>query len=87
MIIKDVHRNKLHNELLAKDINLIGVFAIDDTDYGAEINFDDGTDMTLVQSVLDTHDPTPIPTINPEDVLNAKIEVQTINTLIDLGVI
>lgn len=69
----DVHRNKLHQELVNAGIKVISVLAIDDNEIGAEIEFAKGTDMTLVQRIIDAHDPTPIP-IPLSDIEKIRIE-------------
>lgn len=86
----NVNTIKLHGELISRGIQPILVendAKEQEIANNTYITFADDTDMQLVQSVLDAHNPITIPTISPDDVLNAKIEVQTINTLIDLGVI
>lgn len=88
MILKNVHRNKLHKELWDAGINChVTSINNDFSEIGADIKFDDDTDMILAQSIIDAHDPFLLPTVSNDEILNAKIEVQTINTLIDLGVI
>ena len=62
MIIENVLRNKLHDELCANGINPKSVDAIEGTKpIGASITFEEGTDMELVQQIIDNHDPTPLP--------------------------
>lgn len=85
MIINNINVPKLHQELCDNQIYPNPV--LDLGQGSGEFRFADGTNLQKVQLIIDAHDPTPIPRIDPDDVLNAKIEVQTINTLIDLGVI
>lgn len=58
---ENVNRNKLHTELQNAGIKTDYVGAIDGTQIGCEIEFQDGTDMTSVQQIVDSHDPTPLP--------------------------
>lgn len=80
IIYKNIHRNKLHQELIdgGIDATKITVKALDGTDYGASIDFADGTDMTLVQSIIEAHDPTPIPSA-PSEVEQIRLEVARSN--------
>lgn len=66
MILQNVLRNKLHQELVNGGVGVTTVFAIDDSEYGANITFDNGTNMELVQQIIDAHDPTPIPALLSE---------------------
>ncbi|WP_342471650.1 hypothetical protein MHH70_12595 [Metasolibacillus sp. FSL H7-0170] len=59
MIIKNVNVAKLHTEFNAQGIYPNPVFALENGD--GEFTFAEGTDMTIVQSIIDAHDPTPIP--------------------------
>lgn len=62
MKIENVLRNKLHDELIEKGIVLKSIEAIvGDSQIGADIDFAEGTDMGLVQQIIDAHDPTPLP--------------------------
>lgn len=63
MIYREVLRNKLHHELIVGGIDTSGMLvqSIDDSEFGADITFTEGTDMELVQSIIDAHDPTPLP--------------------------
>lgn len=61
MIIQNVNRNKFHTELQSQGIETVTVLAIDESPIGAEIIFPEGTDMALVQQVIDSHDLTPLP--------------------------
>lgn len=73
MILENVNRNKLHQELADAGV-LCNVFALNNTQIGAEISFGDGTDMDLVQQIIDAHDPTPIPSKPSElDILKTKL--------------
>jgi len=65
MQINNINPTKLHDELIKAGI--IPVMVTNDAvdgDYIAlntVIIFADGTDMTAVQAIIDTHDPTPLP--------------------------
>lgn len=56
-----VNRNKIHTELQNAGVETEYVGGINTTDIGCEIIFKAGTDMTLVQQIIDAHDPTPLP--------------------------
>ena len=59
MIIKNVNVIKLHSEF-----NGVGIYpypVIVNPNSSANFNFIEGTDMNLVQSIIDAHDPSPIP--------------------------
>ncbi|MCT6924113.1 hypothetical protein [Metasolibacillus sp.] len=58
MRINGVNVGVLHTELNNNGIYPYPVFNYGD--YG-DFTFADNTDMTLVQSIIDAHDPTPIP--------------------------
>lgn len=58
MRINSVLVGKLHAEFNDKGIYPYPVF--NHGEYG-DFTFADNTDMTLVQSIIDAHDPTPIP--------------------------
>jgi len=59
MIIKNVNVNKLHDELIKAGIKPFPVFELENGD--GDFTFPEGTDMELVQEVIDAHDPTPLP--------------------------
>lgn len=62
MIIENILRDKFHDELINAGIRPKFVGSIDnDSQLGAVIKFEEGTDMVLVQQIIDTHDPTPLP--------------------------
>lgn len=71
----NVLRDKLHQELLEAGIIPVLVRGIDgNLDIGADITFADGTDMTLVQSIIDAHNSTPIPpALSIEDQLRLEM--------------
>ena len=92
MIIKNVNVHKLLDELIGSGI--VWTKQSDTVDYlngettgDCVIEFADDTDLDLVQQIIDTHDPSPIQTVSNDDILKAKIETETLNLLIDLGVI
>ena len=70
MLVENVNPNKLHDELLNANIDVL-TLSHDITpemreqgQYIAEntwITFAEGTDMDLVQQIIDAHDPTPLP--------------------------
>jgi len=64
----NVNTNKLHDELIAADINPVLVESLDEKTW---ITYADGTDMTAVQTVIDAHDPTPLP---PEPTAQERLE-------------
>ena len=59
MIIKSCNVNKLHNELRSVGIAPFPVFELENGD--GEFTFQEGTDIDLVQQIIDEHDPTPLP--------------------------
>lgn len=62
MKLKNVNRNKLHQELVDAGIHPKYVSSLDDTDshLGGEFIFDKDYDVEKVQSIIEKHDPTPI---------------------------
>lgn len=54
----NVNTNKLHDELINEGINPILVESLEEKTW---ITFAENTDMDLVQQIIDTHDPTPLP--------------------------
>lgn len=88
MQIKNVNTNKLHDQLISA--GLIPAKVEHDKKEGdiiAEntwITFVEGTDMNLVQQIIDSHDPTPIPT-QPSEIEILRMEQAKTNAeLIDL---
>lgn len=77
---KNVNTNKLHNELIASGIVPLLVESLDDTTW---ITFADGTDLTLVQAIIDVHDMTPPPMPKSENQLfreqNTDLNLQIID--------
>lgn len=61
MIAEFALRNKLHQELVNAGVDVISVIAINESEIGAKITFAPDVDMQLIQSIVDAHDPTPIP--------------------------
>jgi hypothetical protein len=53
-----VNTNKLHDELIKAGVIPI---LVESKDNDTWITFADGTDMTVVQTVITAHDPTPLP--------------------------
>jgi len=74
---ENVNRNKFHTELQNAGIKTEYVGAINDTQVGCEIIFTEGTDMNLVQQIIDKHDPTPLPP-KPTEI---EIQQEIISTL------
>jgi hypothetical protein len=64
MIINNANVNKLHDEFRQAGINPYPVFELENGD--GEFTFPAGTDMDLVQQIIDAHDPTPSPS-QPND--------------------
>lgn len=88
MIIENVHRNKLHQELVDAGIDCI-VVAINATEIGANIKFDVDTDMGLVQQIVDAHNPTPTPAAPSEtEVLtNYLLDVDMRLVMVEMGLL
>lgn len=59
MIIKNVNRNKIHQEFVDAGIDIVSVFALDESHLGANVTFSNDVDMTLVQAIIDRHETTP----------------------------
>lgn len=85
MIVQNINVKKIHGEFVSNNIDPFPVFELENGD--GDFTFPEGTDMTKVQQIIDAHDPTQLPIVNADDILKSKIELTTINTLIDLGVI
>lgn len=87
---QNVNPNKLLIELKNAGVDVLNIesdLTINDI-IANNVWFDaEDKDNQFVQQIIDSHDPTPFPEVLNDELLNAKIEVQTINTLIDLGVI
>ncbi|MGN7478938.1 hypothetical protein ACTHOQ_13905 [Solibacillus silvestris] len=60
MIIKNINITKLHQEFEDAGVNANYALALPNEDN--EFDFEKGTDMTLVQRIIDAHDSTPLPT-------------------------
>jgi hypothetical protein len=56
--LQNVNTNKLHDELIASGITPLLVESLGGTTW---ISFDEDLDMALVQTIIDAHDPTPLP--------------------------
>lgn len=64
MIVNNIVPNKLHQELADAGVNCSISHNLEDGRYfvgGCEIKFADNTDMVLVQQIIDSHNPTPLP--------------------------
>ena len=59
MIIKNCNVNKLHDEFIENGINPYPVLKLENGD--GEFVFTEGTDVELVQQIIDRHNPTPLP--------------------------
>lgn len=87
MIIKKINVNKLHGEFIEKGINPFPVFELENGD--GDFTFPEGTDMELVQEVIDAHDPTPLPPqpTQEEEVMNYILEVDFRLIMLEMGLI
>lgn len=65
MLLKNINPNKLHDELINAGILPISVThnRVDGEQIAenTEIKLAEGADMALVQAIIDTHDPAPLP--------------------------
>lgn len=61
VIINNINRNKIHQEFVDAGIDVVSVFALDESGLGADITFGDDVDMVLVQAIIDSHNPLPLP--------------------------
>jgi len=59
MIIKNCNVNKLHDEFRNAGIKPYPVYVLENGD--GDFTFEEGTDMELVQQVIDAHNPEPLP--------------------------
>jgi len=88
MIVRNVNPTKLHDELIAHGIVPISVkHDRRKGDFIAEntwITFADGTDMTVVQQVIDAHNPTPYPPTPTE--IDYLIDLDYRVSLLELGI-
>jgi len=77
MIVKNVNPTKLLDELLAQNIVVISLTHDRQAGNVAEntwITFAEGTDMELVQQIIDAHDPTPLqPQPTQEEILKQEL--------------
>lgn len=70
MIIKNCNVNKLHDEFIQAGIQPFPVFVLENGD--GDFTFPEGTDIEIVQQIIDRHDPTPLPPKpTPEERLEA----------------
>lgn len=87
--IKSMNPNKLYDELVGTGIIPVMVWSdIKKGDYIADnitIEFEDDTDMELVQQIIDTHDPSPMP--EPKSELEILRETVDMLVLSSLGVL
>jgi hypothetical protein len=77
---KNINTNKLHDELIAAGVPPVYV-----TSSGQEtwVEFSDSVDMSIVNTVLLSHDPTPLPIKPTTD----EVMSDLISVLVDSGVI
>ena len=68
--VENINVNQLCDELISKGIILLLVESIENTTW---ITFKDGTDMDLVQQIIDAHDPTPLPQPTQEELLKQEL--------------
>lgn len=78
MIVKNVHRGKLHQELVDSGIVVLNVDAIDKTDFGADITLESDVDMTLVQEIISKHTPVP-----PEEPLSYNERIKELEQIVN----
>ncbi len=64
MIISNCNVNKLHNEFIQVGIKPFPVLVLENGD--GDFTFSKGTDMDLVQQIIDAHEPTPLPQLPSE---------------------
>ena len=81
MIIKDVNVQKLHTEFNIQGIYPNPVLIHENGD--GEFIFTNDTNMDLVQSIIDAHDPTPIPSLPTQDDFLIDLELRM--TMLELG--
>lgn len=83
----NVNTNKLHDELINAEIVPLLVESKDDKTW---ITFADDTDMTAVQSVIEAHNPEPLPMpLTDNGILQQKVAQleQIIDTMLTGGTI
>jgi hypothetical protein len=81
---QNVNTNKLHDELITNGITPLLVESKEGITW---ISFVEGTNMDLVQQIIDSHDPTPLPPKpTQEELLRADIDYLSIMTGVDLYV-
>ena len=87
MIIKNCNVNKLHDELRKAGIKPFPVFELENGD--GDFTFADGTDMELVQQIIEKHDPTPLPPqpTETEMLMDYVVDVDFRVVLLELGLI
>lgn len=83
MILNNVNQNKLHQELINAGIEVdkIKVFTLMDD---VHLTLSDDVDMQLAQSIIDAHDPTPIPPAPTQDDFLIDLELRM--TILELGI-
>ena len=79
MTLKKVNVNKLHDEFVANGIYPNPVLISENGD--GDFTFGNDIDVTLVQSIIDAHDPTPLPPMPSKGDLIEQ-ELANTNTLI-----
>ena len=87
MIIKNCNVNKLHEEFVRSGIDPFPVFELANGD--GDFTFPKNTDTALIQQIIDTHDPTPLPTepTTEELQLEYNIDLDYRLSLIEMGLI
>ena len=71
MIIRNINVSKLHDEFCKSEIYPYPVYNLGND---GDFTFSDDTDMELVQQIIDTHDPTPLP---PQPTEFDKIRIES----------
>lgn len=80
MIIQNCNVNKLHDEFNKAGIKSYPVFELENGD--GDFTFPKGTDMNLVQQIIDAHDPTPTPPSKTQlEILQETVDMLVLDSL------
>lgn len=90
MIVNNVVPNRLHQELSDAGVECNIFHNLEDGRYfvgDCEIKFAEGTDMVLVQQIIDTHDATPLsaPITELEELSNYVLDVDFRVVMLGMG--